>query len=99
MTDFNDIIDRSLRLALLRLLHEMPGYSANSAVLHTAAQSLGFHISRDKVATTLDWLREQGLLTLERLAGVTVAKLTARGADVATGLAVVTGVDRPSPKG
>ena len=98
MTDLSEIIDRSLRLALLRLLSEAPGYSANHAVLTSAAVSLGFHVSRDKVRTTLDWLKEQGLISIDDLGGVVVAHCLQRGLDVASGMATVTGVDRPSPR-
>ncbi len=98
MSDFNDIIERSLRLALLRVLAEPAlGYKANSAVLHSAAQSLGFHVSRDKVETNLDWLQEQGLVEIEKLGNVRIVKVKARGLDVAAGNGQVSGVDRPSP--
>jgi hypothetical protein len=98
MSGLADIIDRQLRLALLRLLEEAPGYSANTAVLTQGAQLLGFHVSRDKVATTADWLQEQGLVKVETLGPVTVVTVTARGIDVAKGYAVVTGVDRPTSR-
>ena len=99
MTDFGDILDHSLRLTLLRLLAEAPGYRSNTAVLHTAARSLGFHVSRDKITGQVDWLQEQSLVKCEQIIGVTVAEITQRGLDVANGLATVTGVARPSPKG
>ncbi|CAL4866716.1 hypothetical protein MMA231_00960 [Asticcacaulis sp. MM231] len=98
MSGLADIIDRSLRLALLRVLADPDlNYRANSAVLHGVATSLGFHVSRDKVHSTLDWLREQGLIEIEDLGNVRIAKLRARGIDVALGAATVTGVDRPTP--
>lgn len=98
MTDFGEIIERSLRLALLRVLAEPSlGYKANSAVLHSAAQLLGFHVSRDKIETNLDWLKDQGLIDIETLGNVRIAKIKARGIDIAAGNAQVTGVDRPSP--
>lgn len=89
-----------LRLALLRVLHEAPGYAANGSILQDAAEMLGLRASRDLVEAQLAWLDEQGLVSLERLpAGVSVATLTARGADVATGRAIVPGVVRPGPRG
>ena len=100
MTDFGEIITKSLRLAMLRVLAEPDlGYRANSSVLHTASGSLGFHVSRDKVETELDWLREQGLIEIEELGRVRIAKIKQRGIDVAKGHATVSGVDRPSPGG
>lgn len=88
-----------LRLTLLRLLGEQPGYRANSSILTSAADaSAGFAVSRDQVRTELAWLAEQGLATLdEAIPGLSVATLTERGADVARGRAVVPGVQRPGP--
>lgn len=102
MTDnlgFDEHYNRSLRLALLRLLAEAPGYRANSSLLHTTVGQLGFHVSRDKVLTQLDWLCEQSLIGIEELGSLKVIDLKARGLDVAKGHATVTGVDRPAPKG
>lgn len=100
MTDFSEIIDKSLRLALLRVLEDPDlNYTANSAVLHSVAGTLGFHVSRDKVHSTVDWLREQGLVKVEMLGTVRVVTATQRGLDVASGNSTVSGVDRPSPKG
>lgn len=97
MSDFNEHYNQSLRLALLRLLSEAPKFSANSAVLQSAATSMAFHVSRDKINGQLDWLAEQDLLKIEDLGNVKIASLTQRGHDVSQGLAIVTGVDRPSP--
>jgi DNA-binding transcriptional ArsR family regulator len=99
MSGFSEHYNKSFRLALLRLLHEMPGYSANAAVLNSGADSLGFKVSRDQVMTQLDWLTEQGLTTSEDLGPVRVMTLTGRGSDVAQGRITATGVDRPSAKG
>ena len=55
--------------------------------------------SRDDVLTDLAWLRDQALVRLiETVPGVQVAELSARGMDVARGMAIVPGVSRPSPK-
>ena len=49
--------------------------------------------------TDLAWLRDQALVRLiETVPGVQVAELSARGMDVARGMAIVPGVSRPSPK-
>jgi Fe2+ or Zn2+ uptake regulation protein len=95
----NDHWRSHLRLTLLRLLAEQPGYQGNSSVLTTAADaSAGFSCTRDQVKTELAWLAEQGLITTsEAIEGLVVAKLTERGGDVATGRAIVPGVQRPNP--
>lgn len=87
------------KLAILRLLAEDAGYSANDSVIRAAIQPLGFTVSRDRVRTDLAWLAEQGLVTIEDIAHLKVAKLTERGGDVASGAARVDGVERPSPRG
>ena len=88
-----------LRLTLLRLLAEQPGYKSNSSILTQAADSTaGFTATRDQVKTELAWLAEQTLITTtEVIDGLVVATLTERGGDVASGRAVVPGVQRPNP--
>ncbi|WIX31237.1 ArsR family transcriptional regulator [Salinicola sp. JS01] len=85
------------RLQTLRLLEQSTGYSANAYLLGTALQGLGHHISYDRVIADVEWLAEQDLVTLERVGGVTVATLTTRGGDVATGRTRVSGIKRPQP--
>lgn len=89
-----------LRLSILRLLAETPGYSANeSLITDVLRDDLGFGCSRDQVRTELGWLAEQGLLHAPETAGLKIAVVTDRGVDVAAGRAVVDGVKRPSPRG
>lgn len=94
---YNRHVAEHLRLTILRLL-DASGSSANDSVLTDAARPLGFHIGRDRVRTELAWLTEQGLVTLEAVAHLTVATLTERGHDVAAGHAIVPGVKRPMPR-
>lgn len=88
----------SRRLALLRVLAESPGYSANESVLQTALDGLGFRESRDTVRADMNWLAEQGLARVEDV-GVMVSTLTARGEDVASGRGTHPGVQRPKAGG
>lgn len=89
---------RHLRLAILRLLSEAPGYSLNASITADALGSMGLSASRDQVRGEIAWLSEQGLVTGDELpGGLVVATLTERGADVASGRASVPGVQRPSP--
>ena len=90
---------RHLRLAILRLLAEAPGYALNSSILTDALGALGLAASRDQVRGEIAWLAEQGLSTTDELpGGLLVATLTERGGDVASGRAHVPGVQRPTPK-
>jgi len=95
---FEQLLTEDRRLVLLRVLTEDPGYRANAYVLRPALAAMGHSVSMDKVETELAWLAEQGLVRTERVSDVTVATLTARGADVAKGLATVPGVKRPEPE-
>lgn len=91
------ILTDHLRLTLLRVLAEAPGYRANSSILHGVAIEFGLATSRDRIKTELEWLREQGLVTTDDLGALVVGQITDRGLDVAQGRAVVPGVQRPAP--
>ncbi len=92
---FADFLRQDMRLVILRLLAEMPGYKSNSSVLTVALERYGHTASRDQVKTELAWLRDQGMVQLDDMEAVLVATLTERGSDVATGRAIVPGVKRP----
>lgn len=95
MTPYSDFIRQDVRLVLLRLLVEMTAYRANSSVLTMALDSYGHSLSRDQVKTELNWLAEQGALTLQDVGPVMVATLSERGQDIAAGRARVPGIKRP----
>lgn len=95
---YHEHLRQERRLVILRLLAETPGYQANAAIIGGLLQRMGVPASRDQVHTELDWLAEQGLVTVEDLGAVRVAVVSARGVDVANGLAIVPGVHRPSPR-
>lgn len=95
---FTDFTFQHIRLSVLRLLVDQPGYSANDSVLTDAVNALGLVCTRDQMRTNIAWLEEQRLVTLLRpTATLTVATITERGADVAAGRSIVAGVQRPSP--
>ncbi len=96
---FAELITKDMRLVMLRCLAEDPGYALNESLLQTALELFGHHAGRDKVRTELRWLEEQGLVTIEAVAGILVATLTGRGADVAEGRSRIDGVKAPRPKG
>ena len=83
------------RLVILRTLNEMPSYTANSSVLHGLLQRYGHNPSRDQVKTELRWLEEQGLVTIDDISDVLIARITERGTDVAAARVVVPGVKKP----
>ncbi|NMG29346.1 ArsR family transcriptional regulator [Aromatoleum evansii] len=85
------------RLVILRLLEQAPDYCGNAYLLHSALPDFGHSVGLDRLQTDLAWLDEQGLAKLTTVAGVSIAQLTPRGADVAHGRATVPGVKRPLP--
>ena len=99
MTTFNELIDSDRRLVILRILEEDAGYSMNESLIQSFLEALGHTVSRDRVRTDLQWLQEQGLVTIEEVVSVQVATLTPRGSDVACGRVTVPGVKRPRPRG
>ena len=96
--DLDDMITEDLRIAILRTLEEAGGFSMNDSILHAFLDRIGHSHSRDKIRTQLNWLAEQGLVSLGGIETVMVATLTQRGLDVANARVRVPGVKRPSPK-
>ncbi len=99
MNAFAILVEEIRRREILCALAQDKGYEHNEGVLQTVLRLLGYTSSRDQVRTSLGWLAEQGFITLREVGGYKVATLIARGADVASGAAIVPGVKRPDPKG
>lgn len=95
---FRQLLTEDMRLVMLRSIVD-DGYSLNESLLQSVLEIYGHHVSRDRVRTELRWLEEQGLVTIEDVTGILVAKLTGRGTDAACGRVRVDGVKRPRPKG
>jgi repressor of nif and glnA expression len=87
-----------LRLVVLRVLAEAPSSTANDSLLTDVIGSYGLTATRAQMRTELAWLDEQGLIETESLAGLIVVSITERGSEVASGLARVPGVKKPSPR-
>jgi hypothetical protein len=87
------------RLVLLKALEAASQYKANSFLLRSFCDTMGHVVSADTIATDLAWLAEQSLVTVDRQQTITVATLTQRGLDVASGRAKVPGVQAPQPGG
>ena len=98
MNAYSDLVTADRRLRTLHILTQVPDYALNDSVLCDELGRFGHGVSRDRVRTDLDWLAEQGLVSLERLAEtVSVATITERGIDVGAGRARCDGVKRPGP--
>lgn len=96
-TDFATHLAEDRRLVILRVLLESAGFTSNEYMLHSMVERLGHVVSSDRIRTDVAWLQEQGLVSVDTVADVRIAKLLARGEDVATGRSEVPGVKRPSP--
>ena len=95
MSEFQKFLREDQRLVILRVLANMPSYTANSSVLHGALTQVGHNPSRDQVKTEIRWLEEQGLVTVEPVYDLLVARITERGADVVAARTLVPGVKKP----
>lgn len=96
--DYQAHFNAALRLCVLQLLAGLPNYRANSSIIQSAVDAAqGFVISRDLLKTHLAWLGEQGFVKTEDLEKLVIATLTARGLEVAQGIATVPGVAKPEP--
>lgn len=98
MSKLDILATEDRRLRILSLLGDSAAYTASADLLQQALAGFGHRIGRDRVATDLSWLREQGLVTLEEIGEVAMATLTRYGVDVAEGTARVPGVARPRPE-
>ncbi len=97
---YQDFVMENRRLALLRFLAGDADYAMNDSVMQAALASIGHGASRDVVKGDFAWLAEQGLVSVEVVMDkIHVAKINARGVDVACGRALVPGVSRPGPEG
>jgi hypothetical protein len=94
---YAETIRHHARATILRLLAEQPDYALNESILRDLLLPFGFALSRDQMRGELTWLEEQGMVSIETVASVMVAKVTGRGVDVGSGRATHPGVKRPGP--
>lgn len=99
MSDYGDTLRKHRRLAILRHLEAIPEYTGNAAILQDVLRGLGLPTTRDQVVTELAWLKEQGFLGFDAGADFLVVTGTARGMEIARGLATHPDIQRPSPRG
>lgn len=97
MNTFAQFAEEDRRLNILLILAEAAGYEANQFLLLSVLDNVGHRVSMDRLVADLAWLAEQGLLGVDTVGGVRIAKLTARGLDVSQGRTPHPGVKRPRP--
>lgn len=96
-SSYFDYAMEHVRLAVLRSLTEAPSRSANDSILANLMAELGLPVTRDQLRSQLAWLEEQGLIRTARpTSTVLTVTVRERGEEVALGLVVVPGIQRPS---
>lgn len=83
-----------MRLAILRMLEDAPSFTSNISLLAPMIGDLGLQFSRDQVVGEIQWLRDQGLVTTEKLKKLLLVTATFQGVDVARGVVSHPGVER-----
>jgi hypothetical protein len=98
MTDYAATVRKHRRLAVLRHLEACAEYTSNASILQSVLVGVGLPSTRDQVITELAWLKEQDFVTYDDHADFLVVTATARGAEIARGLATHPEIQRPSPR-
>lgn len=83
------------RRLILEILARAPGNEAQAGILDTLLSERRLRTPRAELLKELDWLHDQGLVTVERVGPLTVATATQAGLDVAAGEVTVEGIARP----
>jgi len=91
---FADHMRKTVRLMILRVLLETPGFRGNSSVLFDLLNQIGYAVGREGVKDEFRWLAGERLVLLEDAGSVLLATLTEQGQDVAGGFSFVDGVAR-----
>ena len=97
MSTYAQLLQEDRLLTILVLLADSADYRANQFLIQSALDGFGHAVSLDRLRADLSWLAEQGLTEISNAGDVQVAKLTARGLDVAQGRVPCPGVKRPRP--
>lgn len=98
MTDYAKEIRRHRRIAILRFLKDSPEYTSNASLLTDVLRGVGVTSTFDQVVTELTWLQEQGFASFDPHATYPVVTATARGVEIAQGVASHPEIQRPRPK-
>lgn len=96
MADYLEELRQHARISILRMLEDAPQHTSNVSMMASLLPQMGIGFSRDQTTGEVNWLKEQGLATVENHKNVTVVTATVRGVEVAQGLVRHPGVKRPS---
>lgn len=97
--DYQDHINKDVRLIILKALHSQDDYSLNSSILQTLLEGYGHTESRDYIHNQLRWMeRNVQAVKITQAGSVLVATLTNAGRDHVERRARLEGIKRPSPE-
>ncbi|WP_170563114.1 VpaChn25_0724 family phage protein [Ruegeria atlantica] len=96
---FANALEKDRRLRVLQHLAMVTDNSSNAEILLDVLNGLRITTNRDRIISTLTWLREAGMVTIEDHDSFLVVEATPRGVDVALGRDRHPGVRRPAPQG
>lgn len=83
------------RLVILRFLDEEEDGLMSASLMQDALSMMAHRVSRVQVLDDAAYLEKLGLLKIEYAGDVPLLRLTARGEEVARGIAAAPGVKRP----
>lgn len=95
---YKTTIAKEQRRLILQALEQDTDYRVNDIMLQAWLEEFSMDISIDKLHTELQWLEEQGLISLEQIKTMQIATLTQRGLDLAQGKSQNPNVARPRPE-
>jgi len=95
---FAQLQTENRRLYLLKTLKLSADYRMSDMLLQSALTALGYGASLAVIRGDIAWLEQQGLLSTEAVPGMTLAKLSNEGVDVADGVSHTPGIARPRPE-
>tara|TARA_R100000789_G_scaffold22590_2_gene25348 strand:+ start:1113 stop:1415 length:303 start_codon:yes stop_codon:yes gene_type:complete len=98
VSDYQATLRKHRRLAILRHLEQVSGYTANASILRDVLNGVGVGSTFDQVTTELAWLQEVGMVTVADHGDFVIAEATRRGIEVARGEAVHPDIQRPSAR-
>jgi hypothetical protein len=85
-------------LVVLRALKALPAYRTNELVLRDILDHFGIPSAAEDLRAGLRSLEDLATITTDTNDALILVRLTQRGEDVASGLLVLDGVQRPGPE-
>jgi hypothetical protein len=90
-----DLLQKHVRLIILRALAGEANYSHNDSILNDIARSYGVDRGRDFVRSQIRWLENIGAVSVQEMGAALIVTATQYGVDHAQRRVVIDGVQRP----